>query len=229
MSSRSTAVVVCDMWDTHHCVSAARRVAEMAPRMDEVLSGLRNRGALIIHAPSGCMDAYEGTPQRERARRAPHADAPVLFDWNGWNGSREPPLPESLARPGPCSCEGPEICCEPGPPWPWTRQIEALTIAPVDAVTDRGQEVYNLLEARQIDDVVVMGVHTNVCVLGRPFGIRQLVYVGKRPVLCRDLTDAFHRDPRGHRWGTDFIVRHIERHWCPTVTSERLVGGIQGM
>lgn len=70
-----------------------------------------------------------------------------------------------------------------------------------------------------------MGVHTNRCVVGRPYGIRQLVRFGKRPVLCRDLTDAFHRDPRGHRWGTEQVVAHIERRWCPSVTSDQLVGG----
>lgn len=70
-----------------------------------------------------------------------------------------------------------------------------------------------------------MGVHTNVCVLGRPFGIRQLVYLGKRPLLCRDLTDSFHRWPAGHVAGTDLIVSHIETFWCPTVTSDQLVGG----
>jgi hypothetical protein len=94
-----------------------------------------------------------------------------------------------------------------------------------DAVTDSGQEVFNLLEQRGIDDVLVMGVHTNICVLGRPYGIRQLVYLGKKPILCRDLTDSFHRDERGHAWGTDAIVAHIERYWCPTVTSDRLLGG----
>jgi nicotinamidase-related amidase len=92
-------------------------------------------------------------------------------------------------------------------------------------VSDDGQELFNLLEHRGIDDVIVMGVHTNICVLGRPYGIRQLVFWGKRPVLCRDLTDSFHRDPRGHAWGTEQVVAHVERRWCPTVTSDQLVGG----
>jgi hypothetical protein len=30
-----------------------------------------------------------------------------------------------------------------------------------------------LLEGRGIQDVVIMGVHANRCVLGRPYGIRQ--------------------------------------------------------
>src|SRR5262249_26245534 len=38
---RQTAVIVCDMWDTHHCLSAALRVTELAPRMNAVLDKAR--------------------------------------------------------------------------------------------------------------------------------------------------------------------------------------------
>ncbi len=220
------AVVICDMWDDHHCASAARRVAEMAPRVNEVAAGLRDRGALIVHAPAGCADFYAGTPARMRAIRAPHAPAPCPIDWNGWDHeAADTVLPATLTAPGPCSCDSAAPCGEAGPPYPWTRQTPLIGIEPDDAVSDDGQEVFNLLEHRGIADVVVMGVHTNVCVLGRPYGIRQLVRLGKRPVLCRDLTDSFHRDPGGHFRGTERVVAHVERRWCPTVTSDQLVGG----
>ena len=218
-----TAIIVCDMWDAHHCVSAAGRVDTMAPRIDVVLEALRARGALIVHSPAGCISYYDHTPARRRAANAPPIAAGVSFDWNDWLPDELAALPETLTSPGPCSCDAAMPCNGGGPPYPWTRQTSRIRIADTDAVTDDGQELYNLLEARRIDDVIVMGVHTNVCVLGRPYGIRQLVYLGKRPVLCRDLTDSFHRDPRGHEWGTDRIVAHIERRWCPTVTSEQLV------
>jgi len=95
-----------------------------------------------------------------------------------------------------------------------------------DAISDSGLEVYNLIEQRGIEDIIVMGVHTNACVLGRPFGIRRLVYLCKRPVLCRDLTDSFHRyDGMDHYQGTDLVIRHIERYWCPTITSDQIAGG----
>ncbi len=219
------AVIICDMWDAHHCDTAAQRVAEMAPHMDTVVSRLRARRALIIHAPAGCVDFYRDTPARIRARQAPRAEAAVVIDWQSWDAKREPALAPTLMEPGPCSCDSPEPCCGAGHVHPWTRQTPAIEIAPEDAMTDDGQEVFNLLEHRGTEDVVVMGVHTNICVLGRPYGIRQLVYLGKRPLLCRDLTDSFHRDPRGHLWGTEAVVAHIERYWCPTVTSDQLVGG----
>jgi nicotinamidase-related amidase len=218
------AVVICDMWDTAQCVSAARRVAELAPRINAVLAGLRGDGALIVHAPAGCMDFYAGTTARVRARRAPPVQSPVPVDWHDWDASREPPLPTALADDTPCSCEPGEPCTEGGPPYPWTHQIESIEISSTDAVTDDGLELLALLEERGIEDVVVLGVHANRCVLGRPYGIRQLVYWTKRPVLCRDLTDSYHRDPRGHRWGNEQMIAHIEQHWCPTLTSDQLVG-----
>src|SRR5262245_45425489 len=52
---KQTAIIVCDMWDAHHCLNAVRRAEEMAPRMNEVLEKARNRGVFIIHAPSSCM------------------------------------------------------------------------------------------------------------------------------------------------------------------------------
>lgn len=223
------AVIICDMWDAHHCISAARRVAEMAPRMNVVVAGLRERGALIVHAPADCMAFYRGTPARRRAMLAPMAQSPVPLAWNEWTTEEKAALPTTLTAPGPCSCASIEICSEAGPPYPWTRQIPEIDVAADDAVSDDGQEIFNLLQHRAIADVIVMGVHTNICVLSRWYGIRQLIYWGKKPVLCRDLADSFHRDPRGHAWGTDQIIAHIERWWCPTVTSDQLVAGTTAM
>ena len=69
--ARATAVIVCDMWDSHHCVNAVRRVAELAPRMNLFVRELRDRGATVIHAPSSCMDAYKDHPARVRAQSVP--------------------------------------------------------------------------------------------------------------------------------------------------------------
>jgi nicotinamidase-related amidase len=225
--SARVAVVICDMWNTTQCVSAARRATEMAPRVDEVAARLRVEGALIVHAPAGCMEYYAGTPARERAQQAIPVVSPVPVDWHDRDAAREPPLPRALSDDTPCSCEPDEPCTAGGPPYPWTHQIESIEIAPTDAVTDDGNELLALLEGRGIQDLVVMGVHTNRCVLGRPYGIRQLVYWGKRPVLCRDLTDSYHRDPHGHLWGNEQMISHIERYWCPSLTSAQLVGGAE--
>ena len=212
------------MWDAHHCVSAARRVTGMAPRMNAVVTALRDAGSFIIHAPGDCTDFYSGTPSRTRAIQARPARASIPFAWNDWSHDPSSGLPRTLTDPGSCSCESGEPCGNGEPPYPWTRQTPLIEITGEDAISDDGQEIFNLLEERHIDDIIVMGAHANICVLARAYGIRQLVYLGKRPVLCSDLTDSFHRDPRGHVWGTELTVAYIERRWCPSVTSEQLVG-----
>jgi hypothetical protein len=169
------------------------------------------------------MEFYNDTPARQRALLAPHADAPSRIDWCDWERDELAALPTTLTDPGTCSCRSAQPCGDRFRAW--TRQLAVIDVLPEDAVTDDGQELFNLLEQRGIADVVVTGVATNACVLGRPYGVRQLTYLGKRPVLCRDLTDAFHRDPHGHPWGTEQVVAHIERRWCPSVTSDQLVGG----
>src|SRR5438132_6141318 len=50
--ARKTAIIICDMWDKHWCEGATRRVAELAPVMNEVVAAARKRGVFIIHAPS---------------------------------------------------------------------------------------------------------------------------------------------------------------------------------
>ena len=75
-----TAIIICDMWDTHTCSLSAQRVAVMAPRMNQVISAARSLGVMIIHAPSDTMKFYEGTPWRQRMQRAPMAasSTPIL-------------------------------------------------------------------------------------------------------------------------------------------------------
>ena len=81
---------------------------------------------------------------------------------------------------------------------PWTRQAAALTVDDsVDYVTDKGAECWNILHAGGIKNVVLLGVHTNMCVVGRPFGLRQLVRGGRHNVvLMRDMTDTMYNPAR---------------------------------
>jgi nicotinamidase-related amidase len=221
-----TAAIVCDMWDQHWCRGATARVAEVAPRIDRFLRAARERGALIVHAPSSCMEFYGDHPARQRARSAPPApDLPPGID--GWcnripaEEQGEYPIDQS---DGGCDDQPP---CRQGSPW--KRQIAAIGIVADDAISDSGPEIWNLFAARGIRHVLLVGVHTNMCVLGRPFGLRNMARFGKEPLLVRDLTDTMYNSrarPRvNHFRGTDLIVAHIEKYVCPTVTSDQLLGG----
>ncbi|MBL9129135.1 MAG: hypothetical protein JNL97_15905, partial [Verrucomicrobiales bacterium] len=218
-----TAVVVCDMWDRHHCPDATERVAEMAPRMNQVLVAARDRGMLIVHCPSDTMGFYETHPGRKLARSAPKVEPRVpLQGWCSVDTTKEAPLPIDDSDGG---CDG----CPECPSYrAWTRQHPALEIHDGDAITDSA-EAYYLMRQRGITNVVVMGVHINMCVLGRPFAIRQLVAQGLNVLLMRDMTDAMYNHRKrpyvSHFRGTELVVEHIERYWCPSITSAALLGG----
>ncbi len=89
--ARETAVIVCDMWDAHHCLNAVRRVKEMAPRMNELLKAARDRGATIIHAPSSCMAFYKDHPARRRAQAVPKSRRlpAEIESWCHWKDNTE--------------------------------------------------------------------------------------------------------------------------------------------
>ena len=220
-----TALVVVDMWDDHWCRSAAARVAEMAPAVDAAVRRARSRGVLVVHAPSTCVGFYKDHPARRRAVEAAFAKPPSPLStaerwgtaWCWPDKVREPELPIDDSDMG---CDCPTKCAIRDA---WTRQIAAIGIEPGDAITDDGQELWNLFSARGIENVVILGVHLNMCVLGRPVGIRQLVKLGLNVALVRDLTDTMY-DPRmrprvDHHAGTALVVGHVEKQWCPTVTS----------
>ena len=222
--AKKTAIIICDMWNQHWCKGATERVAEMAPRMNEVLKAARQRGVLIIHAPSDTMKFYADYPQRKRAQQAPKSSAPTELDkWRSLNAAKEGPLPIDDSD---CGCDDLPQCPSGGP---WKQQIATLEIMPEDIISDRGDEVYNVLQQQGIEQVIIMGVHTNMCVLGRPFSIRQMVSLGKSVLLMRDMTDTMYNSRKrpfvSHFAGTDLVVEHIERYWCPSITSADFLGG----
>lgn len=222
-----TAIVICDMWDNHWCTSAAERVDAMVPVMNRVVSAARAHGVMIIHCPSDTMDFYKDTPHRKRMQQAPMAEPPIKIErWCYLDKEKESALPIDDSKGG---------CDDALPPKnyrAWKRQHAAIAIGGFDGITDSGVEVFNFSQQEGIKNYVLMGVHTNMCVLGRSFGIRQLTRLGRNVVLARDLTDAMY-DPRekpqvSHTRGTQLVIEHIEQHWCPTIDSQDLVRVVPG-
>ena len=236
---KKTAVVVCDMWDLHHCLNATRRGGEMAPRMNEVLNEARRRGSLIIHAPSSCMEPYKNHPARLRAINTPKSKN-LPEDISKW--CRKIPSEEQGKYPIDQTDGGEDDDPEEHAAWakklkdmgrnpraPWKSQTDLLEIKDEDFISDNGEEIWSVMEQRGIENVILVGVHTNMCVLGRPFGLRQMAKNGKNVVLMRDMTDTMYNPARSpfvsHFTGTDLIVEHIEKWVCPTITSDQIIGG----
>lgn len=221
-----TAVIICDMWDRHWCAGANRRGAELAPRMNRLIGRLRERGVLVIHAPSGCMDFYRDHPGRRLAQAAPPAAnrPPEIEKWCYRIPSEEKGAYPLDQEDG--GCDDVPMCRTYNA---WKSQMPALEIREGDAISDSGVEIWNLLESRGIKNVLIMGVHLNMCVLGRPFGLRNMARAGKNVALVRDMTDTMY-NPRSrpyvsHYRGTELMVEHVEKWVCPSVTSDQFLGG----
>ena len=236
-----TAVIVCDMWDSHHCRNAVIRVKELAPRVNLLLRKVRSEGGMVIHAPSSCMEPYREHPARLRAQKSPKAtNLPAdINSWLHWINEKEKRAGYPIDHSDGGEDDDPEEHAQwveklkamgRNPQSPWLRQIESIQIDPDrDFISDNGEECWNILEQKGIKNIMLVGVHANMCVLGRPFGLRQLARNGKNVVLVRDLTDTMYnpeQHPRvSHFAGTDLIVAHIEKYVCPTVSSEQVLGG----
>ncbi len=218
-SPAESAIVVCDMWDKHWCAGATRRVEDIARRMDPVLRKARRAGILVIHAPSETMDFYKHYPQRRLVLEAPVAKPPAILS------IPDPPLPIDDSDGG---------CDTPGEyeHQAWSRENPLLSIGAQDAISDNGEEIYNLLRQRNIRTLFVMGVHANMCILNRSFAIKQMTRWGLRCILVRDLTDAMYNPARmpfvSHAAGTELVIEHIEKYWCPSTRSADLVAAISG-
>ncbi len=239
-AAAETAVIVCDVWDKHHCLNAVRRLEEFAPRMNDVLKDARRRGATVIHSPSDCMPAYEMHPARQRATNVPH-DKSAPKDIEYWcsqiptEEEAEYPIDQSDGGEDDNPAEHAKWAAEltalgRNPGMPWKMQSPLIEIdGEQDYISDKGDEVWNILQSRGIKNVILVGVHTNMCVLGRPFGLRQMVRSGKNVVLMRDVTDCMY-NPKcwpfvDHFTGNDLIISHVERFVCPTMTSDQILGG----
>ncbi len=229
--AKRTALIVCDMWDNHWCKSAARRVGELAGPLNDVVKQARAKGVFIIHAPSSVTSFYKDSPERKIAQAAPFFASKVPLStserwgttWCWPDPKRETDLPIDDSDMG-CSCSETKCPIREA----WTRQISTIEIAPGDALTDNGQETWNLLQQRGIENVILTGVHLNMCVLGRPFGIRQMVHLGKNVALMRDMTDTMYNPDKrpmvNHFEGTDLVIAHVEKYWCPSFASSDLTG-----
>lgn len=242
--ANQTAVIVCDVWDLHHCLNAVRRLEEFAPRLNDVLNAARDKGAVIIHAPSDCMPAYANHAARRRAIAAPAANKPAAskdglvsdYSWcsrtdlestypiDQSDGGEDDDPDEHAAWAAKLKALG------RNPGTPWKTQSSLITIdGNKDYISDRGDEIQNVLQQHGIKNVILTGVHCNMCVLGRPFGLRQMRRHGLNVVLMRDLTDSMY-SPKSwpyvdHFTGHDLVIDHVEKTVCATITSDQLLGG----
>jgi hypothetical protein len=204
-------VVIIDPWDYHWCMTAAQRVGALVPRMNKALQCDRKLGMQVIWCPTDVASQYVGTPQRERAMAVPYVPVPKVRDlvWRGTLG-------------GGCMC-GPGITCRVN--YGWDGIAPDLVIADRDLIASGLEELYSICKQKGLTHLIYMGVHTNMCVLGKPPALRNMYTAGLSCMLARDITDACTwYDPKTGFTpdkGTARVVADIEKSGIPTINMVR--------
>lgn len=200
-------VVAVDVWNFHWCKTATLRVDAIVPRLDRALEAARSLGMTVMLCPSDVVENYAGWPQREAVIALPQVPVPKVMEVTC------PPVPDA----GGCAC-GRERCAGN---YGWDGMHPGLRIGPGDLMPDSQAEVYAVCRQRGLTHLVYVGFHTQVCLLGKPMGLRAMKSAGLKCVLARDMTDAH----PGYDPARDFtpdlntaqVVEHFERHLAPTI------------
>jgi nicotinamidase-related amidase len=213
-----TICIVVDVWDGHWCQGAMDRLTPILPKINQFLIKMREIGIKIIHAPSDTLRHYVKFPQRQRMKEEPTVKAPRHINhWTHHKKRRWEPLPIDVIDDG---CSDNPRCRNYKA---WTKQDDKIEISGADLISDRGIEIYSYVKNRNIDTIIYVGVHLNMCVLGRPFGIRKMTGLKMNCIIVRDLIDIMFKPYPGmeisHQEAVEKMVAYVEYQFGRSVLS----------
>jgi hypothetical protein len=201
-------VIAVDVWNYHWCKTATMRVDAIVPRLNKALELARSLGMTVMLCPSDVVDNYVGYPQREAIFALPKYPVPNVLK------VACPPVPDA----GGCAC-GRERCAVN---YGWDAMHPGLQIEPNDLMPDTQAEVYAVCRKFNLTHLIYVGFHTQVCLLGKPMGLKAMKSAGLQCVLARDMTDAHPGyDPARHftpDLNTAQVVEHFEKYLAPTIS-----------
>jgi hypothetical protein len=204
---RKVGIVVVDMWNFHWCKTSAARVAALVPRMIPALEAAHKLGMTIFWCPSDVADNYAGTIQYQAAVSAPRHTPPAMKILDC------PAAPDG----GGCTC-GPERCLGN---YGWDAMDPRLHMHEDDLMPNDMETLYSLCVERGITHLIYFGVHTQICLLGKSIGLKNMTQLGFHCILARDLTDAHGLyDPEKGITPDQFtaeVVAHFEKYLAPTI------------
>ncbi|MDR1497038.1 MAG: cysteine hydrolase [Puniceicoccales bacterium] len=232
-----TAIIICDMWAHQSSCVGNARIRELAVAFNPVLDAAREKGVLIVHAPSSHDIGifYKDHPARKTGEAFRKEDFGNRRHWDFWEHANGPGEHSHTVNPTEVGARWPHIGgavsgCKGGDQVLDWRQTPLIIIKDNDMLTDDFKEILGYFRAKGIKNVVLTGVHTDMCVLGRPFGLRALKKNGFNAVLCRDLTDhtlncnSTAKGVPDHYRGAELLAKYIESYVSPSITSFSFTG-----
>ena len=207
------AVLVIGLWSGHHCAEADRILHELCPKVNVFLKKCRNNNMKVIFGSLSLTKLPKYAPLKNNMKNIPYAR---LID----KGMSFPPLPFDDSDGGIVSrnLNFSRVGVDIHP---------SIEIFDTDAMSDNCKEILNYLHYHNIKHLMVLGAHTNMCVLDRAYGIKNLSRYGFPMSIVRDLTDPM-VNPDGilvkdRQDASEQIIRFIEQHFCPSVDSKDVI------
>ncbi len=208
VDTKHIGIIAVDVWNFHWCKTATMRVDAFVPRMNKALDAARSLGMMVMLCPSDVVDNYVGFPQREAIFALPKVIVPAVTNITC------PPVPDA----GGCAC-GRERCAVN---YGWDGMHPGLRISENDLMPDTQAEVYAICAKYGLTHLIYVGFHTQVCLLGKPMGLKAMKSAGLHCVLARDMTDAHPGyDPSRNftpDLNTEQVVEHFEKYLSPTIS-----------
>lgn len=206
--------VIVDLWNYHWCMTWTHQVISAVPRFNEAARAARKLGIQVLWAPSDAANAKLGWPQRERALAVLYRDVPKVTDVK---------IPFNL-RTKRCHC-GPGITCQLN--YGLDDMPDSIDIAEQDLIVCGTQEMYSNCKTLGLTHLIYSGGATNICLTGKPAGLKPMAEAGLKCLIARDLSEAWtHYAPAtGHtpETGNADAVKDVERAGIASIHLEQLM------
>ena len=231
-----TAVVICDMWENYPCLRAKEEINKLAPKVNEFADLMRKKGCVIIHAPDGDVSLYA----RDKARQnleclmerdfmketfyenfISHIFQFVSFSAEKFLTNKSKEYFDVFFQKNSCSegcgCNPP---CQSPLNFDFGREHSAIKIDDNDfVVMDKFEEIYQLVRKKNIENILICGVHLNVCIVSRYYGVLNLLKLGCDVVIVRDLVDSLGRNAeivKTQELFNSLVIRYAEDYGLKT-------------
>ncbi|MEI6502150.1 MAG: isochorismatase family protein [Armatimonadota bacterium] len=217
------ALVLVDCWDRHYLRSYLERTDQIIrEKIVPVVEACHDLDMTVIHAPSPAQaKRYPQWLQYAGDEELNPPAAPTLPDWPPQNFRYRSGDYQQFAKP-------------PGAVVQAWRIVEAdqrkivseLEPREDEFVVATGRQLHRLLRHRKILHLVYVGFATNMCVVGRDYGMRAMHGRGYNVMLLRDCTTGIEAyDTVGDMALTRAAILEVEMLMGFTSTSESLIEG----
>lgn len=205
---KKIAVLVIGLWDSHNCQVAANILDELSPKADVFLKKCRTNGSHIIFGSSSLTKNPEYKQLGKNIR--------VPFQNFKDYGITIPPLPFD-------DSDGGIVANNPNFNREDVNMHPAIEISNNDCMSGNSKEIMNYLVYNHVELLLVVGVHLNMCVLDRPYAIKNLIRYGMKVALVKDLTDIMYSgklESLTREEMTNRMIEWVEEYVCPTTTTD---------